>query len=664
MPQDIADSEIANQVELAVRRLDSLSTLPCVAARFLSQLLQTQTSALAETVESDPALTTKIFAVMHKQGVSFTNEEPSVRRALDKLPAHIVRDALFSVKVSQPFDSGPDNNRALAKKELMQHSLAVACCAKGVAEIMSPQIDSRLAYSAGLLHDIGKLALEEAMPKSFARIIGEAKSQNTSACTIEQKHFGLDHTILGKRLAQNWHLPDAISLAIWLHHSDTVAISDSMPEARIAQVVQLADSVSRQCGIGQSGSYDSPDSTLQIARSLAITPEQLEQIRRGLPEQVQQKAKVLGLDLPNAAATYCESVHAAAAQFARDNSKLFIENRRMQTASSHLDFIKDFLLSIDTNTLPIDIAENFAVRWQKFYQTGMVCLYLVPVPGSQALEATVVETLAKTKTVCLNAPADCAPIPKAAANKFAILDGGDCVDWLFEQLDVDFDLSQTKLMPLLSDGRAVGAIVFELRYPSDTEMLRGDFEAATSIAGSVLDTASTSCGRQRFAEQFAQLLTKPKTTQQQPVSTGSLDALAEMAAGAAHEFNNPLSVISGRAELLAGAETDPEKKRILKQIHENAAEISVILDDLMAFARPQQPRPAQTDINQMLDEAVQLTSQKANVEHINVQIEVADGLNSVLVDSAQIVSAIANVICNSLESYTDRMGPIKITAYR
>ncbi|MHC4482181.1 MAG: sensor histidine kinase [Planctomycetota bacterium] len=82
----------------------------------------------------------------------------------------------------------------------------------------------------------------------------------------------------------------------------------------------------------------------------------------------------------------------------------------------------------------------------------------------------------------------------------------------------------------------------------------------------------------------------------------------------------------------------------------------------MAFARPQQPRPAQTDINQMLDEAVQLTSQKANVEHINVQIEVADGLNSVFVDSAQIVSAVANVICNSLESYTDRMGPIKITA--
>jgi signal transduction histidine kinase len=273
-----------------------------------------------------------------------------------------------------------------------------------------------------------------------------------------------------------------------------------------------------------------------------------------------------------------------------------------------------------------------------------------------------VETLAKAKTVYLNAPAGSAPIPKAATNKFVILNADEYTDWPFEQLDVDFDLSQTKLMPLLSDGRAVGAIFFELRYPGDLAMLRASFEATASVAGCVLDTAFTSCGRQRFAEQFAQLLAKRKTAQPQPVSTASLDALAEIAAGAAHELNNPLSVISGRAELLAGAETDPEKKRILNQIQGNAGEVSAIIEDLMAFARPQQPRPAQTDVKQILDEAVQLASQKANAEHINVQIEVADGLNDVFVDSAQIVSAIANIICNSLESYTDKMGPIKITA--
>jgi len=82
----------------------------------------------------------------------------------------------------------------------------------------------------------------------------------------------------------------------------------------------------------------------------------------------------------------------------------------------------------------------------------------------------------------------------------------------------------------------------------------------------------------------------------------------------------------------------------------------------MSFAEPPQPRPTQTDIKQMLDEAVQLASQKASVENINVEVQVAEDLKNVFIDSGQIVSAMANVICNSLESYTDEVGPIRITA--
>jgi len=660
MPDRNDDISVAQQVELAIRGLDSLSTLPCVAARFLSQLSQTQASmaALAEIIESDPALTAKIFSLMYEQGSSFSEENYSIRHAVEKLPVHLVRDAFFSVKVAGELDS----DITPSGKELILHSLAVACCAKAIAETISPKVNSHLAYSAGLLHNIGNLALHQVMPKSFARIVEEAKSKRTSICSIERKQLGLDYTILGKRLAQKWHLPNEIILAIWLHRSDTAAISENMPEARMAQIVRSADSIAYQSGLGESGSYDSADSTEQIAQSLAIYPEQLEQIGRELPEQVAEKSKILGLDLPKPEASYRNIIHSAAAQLARDNSKLSFENRRLQTASSHFDFIKEFLLSINSDSSPIDIAENFAARWQKFYQTGMVCLYLVPTTGSERLEAVVVETLAQTRTIILNAPAETPAIPKTIANSFAILNASNYVDWLFEQSDVDFELSQTKLLPLLSGRKAVGAIVFELRYPADTELYREQLRAVTSIAGAILDIAFASGERQRFAERFAELLSKPKDAQQPFAKDDSLGALAEMAAGAAHELNNPLSVISGRAQLLAGAETDAEKKRILEQIQENARELSAILDDLMAFARPEQPRPTPIDVKQMLDEALQLTSMKMNAEHINAQIEVAEDVESVFVDSGQVVSALANVICNSLESYTDEIGPVKITA--
>jgi putative nucleotidyltransferase with HDIG domain len=675
VPDEPANTTVTQQIELAVSGLDSLSTLPCIAVQFLPKLLQGQfsPSALADIIESDPALTARILSLIEQRGVGLPDGRFSLRQALDKLSAHDVRDAVLSINVLQAFDldDGIDKDRVTAKKELLLHSIAVACCAKDIAETASPQMDSQLAYSAGLLHDMGKLALEETMPKSFASMVEEAKSTKRNSRAIEQKHLGTDHTIIGKRLGQKWRLPNLIVLAIWLHHSQTVTIAEDMPEARIAAVVQLADSIARQSGIGASGSFDLPEPVESISQWLAISPEQLQQIRGQLPETVRQKSNILGLYLPKAGANYCKIVHTAAAQLARQHTELSGENRRLQSDSSHLDFITDFLLGINSISATADIAEDFAARWQKFYQTGMVCLYLAPWHRSQTLEAVVVESLSQSRMVCLNAPAQTSVIPKTIANNFAILNAHDHIDWLFEQLDVDFDVNRTKLMPLLSGRKAVGAIAFELNYPGDVELFEEKFRTSASIAGVVLGMALAQQRQQHFAERFARLIcvpeergpSKPKDTQTRAApGENSLNALAEMAAGAAHELNNPLAVISGRAQLLADAESDQEKKKILEQIYKNARETSAIIEDLMSFAEPPEARAAQTDIKQMLDEAIQLAKQKTNAEHFDVQIAVAEDLESVFVDSAQVVSAIANVISNAVESYGDKPGPIKITA--
>ena len=662
MPDEKITPTSAHQVELVIRQLESLSILPSVAVQFFSKLLQPRfsPSAVADIIELDPALAAKTFSLIHQQNLDLSGEKFLLRQALDKLPEHLIRDVFFSVKVLGAFDS--NDKRVFLRKELTLHALAVACCAEDIAKIVSPPMNPQLVHCAGLLHDIGKLALEEAMPKSFAHITEAAKSTGSSVCTTEQKHLGIDHTILGKRLAQKWFLPEQISLAIWLHHSDVVSISNSIPEARIAQVVQLADSIARESGLGQSGSFDSPEPTEQIAQSFAISFEQLEQIRQKLPDTVRQKSEVLGLDLPNAAATYCDIVHTNAARLAHEQTELSLENRYLQSASSHFDFIKDFLLSINSADGAIDIAENFAARWQKFYQTGMICLYLTPQASSQLLKAVLVENLSQTKQIYLNVPAETPVIPRVVSRDFAILDAHDCVEWLFEQLDVDFDLNQTKLMPLLSDGKAVGAIVFELRYPTDVELFLERFKIAASITGSVLEVACSAAKQQHFVEQIAQLLVKSRETKPQDVIDKSMDALVEMAAGAAHELNNPLSVISGRSQYLNQTEIVQEKKQVLTQIQENAGKISRIIEELMNFARPPEPRPVQVNVKKMLDEAVQLTSQKTGVEHINIQIEVAEDFKSVFVDSAQIVSSIANVLSNAIESYTGTLGPIKVTA--
>jgi signal transduction histidine kinase len=167
---------------------------------------------------------------------------------------------------------------------------------------------------------------------------------------------------------------------------------------------------------------------------------------------------------------------------------------------------------------------------------------------------------------------------------------------------------------------------------------------------------------EQFAQRFVQLVQRRNNEQLSITSVSSMKALVEMAAGMAHELNNPLSIISGRAELLARSEIDETQKKSLVQIQDNAREASAIISDLMSFAEPPPCRITKTETKQILEEAIQLVNQKKNIEHIDIQIDFVEDIKDVFVDSGQIASAIANIIVNSLESYPEQDGPVKIVA--
>lgn len=672
MPGKKTAPTAAAKTELAFSRLDSLSILPAVAAKFLDILSQIQvpTDPLCRIIRCDPALTAGILSIMHKESVSFAEENFSIHQAVEKLPPALVRDAFFSLNIVS--STQLHRQTAIAPKDLLLHSLAVACCAEEIAEIISPRINPNLAFTAGLLHDIGKIAIQQIMPKSFARIAEEAKSKNACSCEVEREYLGLPHTIIGKRLAQNWHLPDQIAMAAWLHHTDTAIITKNMPQAVIAAIVRLADLVARRAGIGLSGSYDSTDQIRICAQNLDIQPEQIRQIDEQLGAAVEEKSKILGLDAPEPESAYSQAIQVAATNLASENTKLAEQNQRLHIASGCLDFATDLLSEINPADSHLEIMKKFATLWQNYYQTGQLCIYLLPSAGHPAIEAVIVESPEKIETFCLNPPVEKHLLPPQISEEFAVLQVGYHLDWLFEQLESEFDLSRTKIIPLLSAGKVIGAVIFELSYPADGRQLERSFSATSQLGAYLLDMALAAKNQQTFAETFAELITAapqvaPEPEIVQPTTPAPetqpqlLTALSEMAAGAAHELNNPLAVVAGRAQMLGKIETDVEKRKILKLINKNTYEISQIIDDLMGFAQPPTPRPTPTASEQIIAEAIDLTKQKTGIEDINIQVGIAEPDKTAFVDSAQIASAVANIFCNAIESYGDSPGPVKVT---
>lgn len=667
MPEKAANTVGAWEIELAISRVDRLCVSAGIASQLLSGLfgLTLTPGELTELVESDPALTAMIFSLAHQKGISFSDEKPSIAAAIGKLELREIRDEFLSSKIY----CSADQQKSAFRKQLVIFSNAVAHYAKEIAELIQSEVEPELAYAAGLLHNIGNLALEETMPRSFTRIVDQAEKEKRNICQVQRENLGLDYTILGKRLAAKWHLPEQITLAIWLHQSDTKAITSEMPQAKITQIVRLAYLLSRQFGIGDSGSYDAIEPVQAIAVSLGIQAEQLEQIHLRLEEKISQKSKMLGMDQQDDLAQYCKNINNAAAHLAKETSKQAQENKRLQTKASHFDFTTEFLTSLNPASTPIELAQTFAVQWKKFYQTGKVCIYLTPTQLKNKTKAVIVENDRQSRIIFLKIPSE---IP-AIQNDFAILNAAENCQWLFEQIDTDFDTKHTKMIPILSSNGPAGAILFEFYYPVETKQLQEMFKATSFIAGALFEMSFRLKKQQTFAEGFArcikkkaEVVEKPEIVEkEEPQRTDTNDYIAvltEMAAGAAHELNNPLSVISGRSQLLVKAEDDPQKKEILKQIRDNAGQLAKIIEDLMGFAEPAPPRKSAISVKQVLEEALQLTSQKTGVEHINAQMEIDDNIPETIVDSAQIVSAIASILSNSLESYSDQSGPIKITA--
>jgi len=257
MPNQANDNSVGRRSELIASRLESLSTLPQVAVAILKKLTKdaANIAELSKIIEADPALTIKIFSLAGEHRITFTNGNPSVAQVVAKLPSSVIQDAVLSVKVFSQYNTDTDPKRLLSRKQFAIHNLAVACCAKEIAKLILPEDLTELAFSAGLCHDIGKLALDEVMPKSFLRIVQQAKQQKTSILSVERQLLGADHTIIGKRLAEKWNLPQQIVLAIWLHHNPSRTLAADIPDAAIASIVGLADSIVEQAGFGRSGNF-------------------------------------------------------------------------------------------------------------------------------------------------------------------------------------------------------------------------------------------------------------------------------------------------------------------------------------------------------------------------------------------------------------------------
>lgn len=150
---------------------------------------------------------------------------------------------------------------------------------------------------------------------------------------------------------------------------------------------------------------------------------------------------------------------------------------------------------------------------------------------------------------------------------------------------------------------------------------------------------------------------------QHTVETERLEAMAEFAAGAGHEINNPLTVIAGRAQLFLREEKDPERRRALALISAQAKRVYEMIADMMLFARPPKPKPEMIDLVELVDRLVEEFSLHAARQETTLCRAGDGGPMEIEADPTQLTVALRGMCQNSLEAI-GRQGRIEIGLYR
>jgi len=210
------DEQAVQQFRAEVIARKNLPTIPAVLAKIL-QLVDAESSSgkeLIAVIEHDQALTGKMLRLANSAFFGQSRKVATIPRAVVLLGFSTVRNLALGVKVWDALGSGIARNRL---EELWAHAVAVAVATKMLASRLRAG-DPDEAFTAGLLHDVGRLVLAMRFRDEYWKAVGGA-SEADAVEALETTNLGVDHAEVGGWILEAWSLPPAIIEAVRGHHA-------------------------------------------------------------------------------------------------------------------------------------------------------------------------------------------------------------------------------------------------------------------------------------------------------------------------------------------------------------------------------------------------------------------------------------------------------------
>jgi putative nucleotidyltransferase with HDIG domain len=222
--------------EQLAQGVQDLPSLPAVVMELLGSIEQENVdiSVLAKKVSYDQALTAKTLRLANSSSFGLQVKVATIQQAITFLGFQTTRNLITAAAVTGCF---PDGLCAgFNDKAFWRHSIATAACARSLARRL--RFNQDVAFTAGLLHDIGRLVLVTSHTRAYGEVLAWRASHDSDWLEAERAVLGVDHVEAGVALARHWNFSDTMRQAIAYHHAP-----ETQGAGFLAAIVHVANAV-------------------------------------------------------------------------------------------------------------------------------------------------------------------------------------------------------------------------------------------------------------------------------------------------------------------------------------------------------------------------------------------------------------------------------------
>ncbi|HQQ49647.1 MAG TPA: HDOD domain-containing protein [Spirochaetota bacterium] len=282
---------IQQRIQSIIQNVEQLPSLPDVVSKIINMVNDPDISFkhVADEIAKDQAITANILKLCNSAYFSKGKEISSIDRAIVILGLKEVKDIVVIATTKSVLNKvivGYD----LARGELWKHGVAVAMLAKKIATECNQKAIADIAFTGGIIHDVGKTVLALFVESTFKEILNTVTEKSITFQEAEKVVMGFDHQQIGEQVAIKWKFPRVLQSIVRYHHEPMNAPDD---HKMIVSIVHVANTLCLMAGIGIGSDGLYHELNYDAIKLLSLKDSELEKLFADIPELMMKAKDIL-----------------------------------------------------------------------------------------------------------------------------------------------------------------------------------------------------------------------------------------------------------------------------------------------------------------------------------------------------------------------------------